>query len=303
LAANTVRLVLSSIVALLSSGCSLNRVAVNVIGDALAGGGGVYTSDDDPELIRESLPFGLKTFESLLEVSPKHEGLLLAAARGFTAYAFLIQDEADRLDENDLRRAQQLRARARKLYVRGRDYALRGLDARHAGLAAELRKDRAAALAKTTKEDVPFLYCAGASWAGAVSVAKTDPDLIIDLPLAGALVERVLALDEHYDLGAAHEFFVSYEASRPGGSSAKAREHYRKALEFSGGRRASLHLALAETVTIKEQKLAEFRALIAAALSVDPEKAPELRLVNTISQRRATWLGSRIPDLFLEVNP
>lgn len=303
LTANTVRLVLSGIVALLSSGCSLNRVAVNVIGDALAGGGGVYTSDDDPELIRESLPFGLKTFESLLEVSPKHEGLLLAAARGFTAYAFLIQDEADRLDENDLRRAQQLRARARKLYVRGRDYALRGLDARHAGLAAELKKDRAAALAKTTKEDVPFLYWAGVSWAGAVSAAKTDLDLIIDLPLAGALVERVLALDENYDLGAAHEFFVSYEASRPGGSSAKAREHYRKALEFSGGRRASLHLALAETVTIKEQNLAEFRALIAAALSVDPEKAPELRLVNTISRRRATWLGSRIPDLFLEVNP
>ncbi|MBI2229224.1 MAG: hypothetical protein HYU46_09005 [Deltaproteobacteria bacterium] len=74
---------LYAVFALLLSGCSLNRVAVNVIGDALAGGGGVYASDDDPDLVREALPFGLKTFESLLAVSPDHRGLLLAASRGF----------------------------------------------------------------------------------------------------------------------------------------------------------------------------------------------------------------------------
>jgi hypothetical protein len=46
---------LCGIVTLLLSGCSLHQVAVNVIGDALAGGG-VYASDDDPELNREALP-------------------------------------------------------------------------------------------------------------------------------------------------------------------------------------------------------------------------------------------------------
>ncbi len=282
------------------SGCSIRQTAVNAIGNALAGGGGVYASDDDPELIRDALPFGLKTFESLLEVSPEHQGLLLAAGRGFAAYAYLIQDEADRLDEIDLRRAQQLRARARKLYVRGRDYALRGLEARHPGFTAAIKKDRVAALAQTTGEDAALLYWTGAAWAGAVSVAKNDPDLLIDLPLAGALVERVLALDEKYDLGAAHEFFVSYEASRPGGSLAQAREHYRRALEISGGQRASVHLVLAENVTVREQNPEEFRALIAAALAIDPEKSPQLRLVNAIARRRAAWLESRTNFLFLE---
>jgi hypothetical protein len=37
--------------------CSLKQTAVNVLGNALAGGGCVYTSDDDPELIREAIPF------------------------------------------------------------------------------------------------------------------------------------------------------------------------------------------------------------------------------------------------------
>jgi len=284
-------------------GCSIRQSAVNLLGDALSSGGGAYASDDDPELIGEALPFGLKMFESLLEVSPDHRGLLLAASRGFTAYAFLIQDRADRLDATDLAEAQRFRARARRLYLRGRDYALRGLAVAHPSFFAEMRKNQGVALAATTKDDVPFLYWAGASWAGAVSAAKSDPDLLIDLPLAGALVDRVLALDENYDAGAAHEFFVSYEASRPGGSTAKARAHYRKVLDISGGQRTSVYLALAENVAIREQNLAEFKKLIAAVLTIDPDNHPQFRLVNTVARRRAVWLESRAYDLFLEFEP
>ncbi len=280
--------------------CSVKRMAVDVIGDALAGGGGVWLSDEDPELIGEAIPFALKTYESLLAVSPGHQGLLFAAANGFTAYAYLLQNRADRLDGADLERARELRARASRLYRRGRDYALRGLDVAHAGFSDRIRRDTTAALAATTEDDVPFLYWAGAAWAGALSAAKDDLDLIAELPIAGALVGRALELDETYRSGAAHEFFISYEGGRPGGSAERAREHYRRALELSDGVRASVHLALAETVAVPEQNLAEFRSLIAAALAVDPERAPEIRLVNTIAGRRARWLESRIPELFVD---
>jgi predicted anti-sigma-YlaC factor YlaD len=272
---------------------------VNVLGDALSGGGGVYVSDDDPELIREAIPFGLKTYESLLAVSPEHRGLLLAASSGFTAYAYLIQNDADRLDATDLSRAREVRARAHKLYLRGRGYALRGLDVAHAGFTARLSSERDAVLAMTTKDDVPFLYWAGVSWAAALTAAKDDLGLIAELPIAGALVARVLELEETFELGAAHEFLIAYEGSRPGGSVRIAREHYRRALEISGGQRGSVYLALAEAVTIREQDLAEFRTLLAAALAVDPDAAPNLRLANTIARRRARWLETRIPDVFL----
>jgi len=295
-------LLLVGVAALLLAACSIKRTAVNIVGNALAGSGGVYTSDDDPELIREAIPFGLKTYESLLEVSPEHEGLLLASASGFTAYAYILQDDADRLDATDLSQARKLRARVRKLYLRGRDYALRGLEVEHPHFTAILKTDRSSALAMTTEDDVSFLYWAGASWAGALSAAKDDLDLIAELPTAGALVGRVLELDETYDLGAAHEFFISYEGSRPGGSAQRAREHYRHALEISQGQRASVHVALAEAVSIREQNLTEFKALTAAALSVDPDKVPQLRLANIIARRRARWLQLHIPDLFLEAD-
>ncbi len=284
--------------------CSIKQTAVDLIGDAITGGkANVYMTDDDPDLVLAAIPFGLKTYEGMLEASPEHRGLLLATAQGFTAYAFLLQRRADRIDGDDLGGARKLRARARKLYLRGRDYALRGLETAHDEFTAKLKKDPRSALAATVKDDVPFLYWAGVSWAGALSAAMDDLDLVAEMPLAGMLVARVLVLDEAYDRGAPHEFFVSFESARPGGSAKKVRAHYRRGLELSRGQRASVHLAFAEAVALPTQDLPEFRRLIAKTLAVDPDHAPDLRLVNTIARHRALWLQSRIPDLFLDAEP
>lgn len=284
----------------LVAGCSIKQVAIDLIADGIAGGGDVFASDDDPDLVLEAIPFGLKTYEMMLEASPSNRGLLLATARGYTAYAYLLQDVAERIEESNLPRSRELRARARKLYLRGRDYALRGLEIVHPEFQLRLRADASIALAATRRDDVGFLYWAGAAWAGALSAAKDDAGLIGDLLLCGRLVQRVVELDETYELGAAHEFLVSYEASRPGGSVRQARRHFQRAIELSGGVKASTFVALAEVVAVREQDLAEFRALLAAARAIDSRRQSTLRLVNAIAQRRAAWLEQRIPDLFVE---
>ena len=85
--ASSLRLLIAVFAVGAASGCSIQRFAVNKVGDALAGGGGTYAADDDPELVRAAIPFSLKLIESLLESSPRHEGLLLTAASGFTQYS------------------------------------------------------------------------------------------------------------------------------------------------------------------------------------------------------------------------
>lgn len=286
--------------AMLASGCSIKKVAVNSIGNALSDGGGVWMSDNDPELVKEAIPFGLKMNESLLEVSPDHRGLLQATAQGFAAYAFLLKEEADRGAEDDLPKARELRARSSRLFLRGRDYALHGLEARYPGFTDGLKTDLAAALAATDSGDAGLLYWAGASWAGALSTAKDNLVLVQELPIVGALVGRVLELDDTYGRGSAHEFFVSYEAGRPGGSREAARTHYRRALELSEGERASVYLALAESVSVADQDVGEFRSMLARARAIDPEATPKNRLLNTIAQERADWLETQISELFLE---
>src|SRR3989449_11697582 len=95
------------------SGCSMKKVAINKLGNALANSGTTFASDDDPELIQSAVPFSLKLMESLLAESPRHRGLLLASSSGFTQYAYaFLQQEADEVVDRDLTQASALRDRA-----------------------------------------------------------------------------------------------------------------------------------------------------------------------------------------------
>src|SRR6516225_370801 len=159
---NTVRgyrwLTVAATCALLLSGCSIKKLAVNKIGNALANSGTTFSGDDDPDLIGDALPFSLKLMESLLAESPKHRGLLFAASSGFTQYAYVyVQQSAEQLETQDLSKSQDLRARARRLYLRGRDYGLRGLEVKHPAFARLLRENPEAAVRSITgKSEVPL---------------------------------------------------------------------------------------------------------------------------------------------------
>jgi predicted anti-sigma-YlaC factor YlaD len=292
--------------ALVFAGCSsLQRAAVNKAGDALAGGSSVYASDDDPELVWQAVPFGLKTIESLLAQSPRHQGLLLAAASGFTEYAYgALQQEADFVEAKDLARATELRNRARKLYLRALGYGFRGLEVQLPDLRRHLQADPdpAHALAATTKAQVPLLYWTGAAWGAAIAISKDDPELTADQSRAAALIQRGLALDEGFEAGAGHDFMIAYEGGRAsvGGSIEEARRHLRRALELSHGHRAAPLVSFAEAVSVARQDKAEFKQLLGQALAVDVDAAPDFRLANLLAQRRARWLLGRIDDLFVE---
>jgi predicted anti-sigma-YlaC factor YlaD len=286
------------------AGCSIRRFAINKLGDALAEPGTAYASDDDPDLIRDATPFALKLIESLLEQSPKHAGLLLAAAGGFTQYAWAyVQQDADETEDRDLNAAAALRLRARRLYLRACRYGVRGLEGEHPGFGPLLGSDPAGAARVAEKKDVPLLYWTAASLAAAISLSKDDPDRIADLPAVGALLARASQLDPDYDRGALHGLMISWEGGRSdamGGSLQRARSHFQRAMELSQGRRASPLVTLAENVSVRNQDRREFESLLGRALEVDPDAAPEWRLENLLMQRRARWLLSRAELLFAE---
>ena len=289
--------------ALVLPGCSVRSLAVNKIGDALAETGSNFASDEDPELVGEAIPFGLKTMEGLLESSPKHEGLLLAACSGFVQYAYgWVQMEGDIIEAKDLARATELRERARKLYLRARGYGLRGLEVDFPGLREALARDPKTALARTQMEHVPLLYWTAMAWGGAMSLKVNDSEVSADQPIVEALARRALELDEGWGLGSIHEFFVSWESARStiGGSVEKARDHYERALVFSKGRRAFPYLTYAESVSVAKQDKAQFQELLGKALAIDVSQPDDQRLANLLAQKRARWQLGRLDELFIE---
>lgn len=287
-----------------NSGCSVRRYAINQVADALANSATTFASDDDPDLIRDALPFSLKLVESLLAENPRHRGLLLAASNGFTQYSYaFVQQDADEMETRNLATANALRARARRLYLRARNYGLRGLEVTHRDLGKMLRENPRNAVAVTKLGDVPFLYWTAASWGAAISLSKDNPELVADLPAVEALIDRALELDEDFDDGSIHGFLITYEMSRPGGTGdpvERSKKHFDRALQLSGGLLASPLVSLAEAVSVSRQDRTEFESLLQRALAIDVDAKPQWRLANLVMQRRARWLLSRADDLFME---
>jgi len=292
--------------ALALAGCSVKRLAVRSAANALAGGSDIYASDDDPELVRAALPFGLKTIEALLAQDPQNPKLLLAAASGFTQYSYaFVQQDADFIESSDLARATELRSRARRLYLRAAGYGWRGLEVDFPGLRARLQHDPGAAeqaLAGLKKEHVPLLYWTASASAAAIALAKDDAELSADLASVEAMMRRALALDETYGMGAIHDFFLAYEGSRAsvGGSVQRAREHFARSMAIAQNQRIAPLVSLAETVAVAAQDRAEFERLLHQALALDADAVPGQRLANLISQRRARWLLTRSDELFIQ---
>jgi predicted anti-sigma-YlaC factor YlaD len=288
---------------LLLGGCSIRKIAIKKLGDALAESGETFASDNDPELVKDALPFTLKLIESLLDESPRHRALLLAACSDFTQYAYaFVKEEADEMEPKSFARATEMRARARNLFLRARDYGVRGLETTHPGFRAALAKDPQTAVKEAKSADVPLLYWTAASWGLAITLSKNEPDLIADQPVVEALVDRALALNEAFDQGAIHSFLISYEPARQGAEGdplERARKHFDRAMQLSGGYQAGPLVSLAESVSIARQDRSEFQSLLNRALAVDVNAEPQYRLANLVMQRRARWLLSRIDDLFL----
>lgn len=291
-----------------TASCSIKRMAVNKIGNALASGGSTYETDDDPDLVGDALPFGLKLIESLLAESPKHRGLLLAAASGFTEYSYaFVKQRADETAAESLERSNALRTRARRLYLRAHAYGLRSLELRYPGIGTTLASQPANALARARKQDVPLLYWTAASLGLAISTSKDDPEMIAQLPVVDAMIHRVTELDESWGQGSVPEFLISIEGTRSGTKPAekqeKMRRYFEHALDLSKGARAGLYLSYAENASVPAQDRTQFESLLHLALDIDPDRRPEGRLANLVAQRRARWLLGRIDELFLDPAP
>ena len=301
------RLALLAALALPAAGCG--GLASKVAARALTSGGGdAYGSDDDPELVRDAVPFGLKTMEGVLEAQPRDEQLLQALASGFTQYGYaFVAADADAADlGGKLAEARAQRERARHLFLRARDYGLRALDERLDGLGRKLRQARdparVIAEAEPEKADVPYLYWTASAWALAIANGKGDMALVAELPVPVAMMEAALRLDEGWGEGAIHEFFLAYLGTRSaaeGGGPEKVRAHRDRALALSMNKKLGPRVSYAEGYLVQAQDRAAFEATLKEVLEADPNQAPRLRLANVLAQRRARLLLDHVDDLFL----
>jgi len=310
----TKSVILSGLLCLvLSVSCSINKMAINAVSDAISGTGSsdVFTGDPDPELVGDALPFAIKMYEALLSQNPKHQGLLLTTGSLFVMYAnAFVQGPAEMLDPIDYyqERLESLE-RAKKLYLRGTEILYSALNYRYSGFSAATVQEGTLAplLKKCKKDDVSLLYWTAAGSFAAYSIDVFDFNLGYNIPEWGAMMARAYELDPDYNNGAIDEFYILYYASLPenmGGDKDKAEIHFQRALEKSGGLSAGAYVSYAKAVcaNAQNQDYDAFVENLEKALDIDPDQDKSNRLVNTISQRKAKHMLDNAYDYFQSFN-
>ena len=267
----------------------------------------LVTSHDDPDTIEGAIPSTLMLYESFLESLPTHEPLLTTTCATYAQYAFgFVAAKGEALQWDDFDRSKEINERALRLATRGRGFCWRGLEVRFKGITPALRTNPSAILRRARRQHVPLLYWSAASLGAAISAGGlAHPELLNDWPTVRALAERALELDETWNHGALHELMITVEGQSEamGGSDARARTHFARAVEIQKGLSPGPYVALAMGTVKARQGKAEFEKLMRAALAIDPEQNPTQRLVVLITQRRAKVLLAHIDDMFVNLRP
>ena len=278
------------LILLLSTGCSVQRMAIRSLGGVLDNSMEALYEEKDLELAEKAIASDLKLLEGLIKSDPGNDKLLLLAAQGFTSYALgFVEDESPE--------------RARDLYLRGRNYGLRILKQRENFERAIQGSIEALEnmMGEFDEEDVPALFWTANSWGNWINLSFTNTQALADLPRVQLLMERVIELDESYFYGGAHLFFGSNYAARPamlGGDIEKSRSHFERCFEFAGEKFLLPYYYYARYYATRQFDESLFENTLVKILDAPNDILPEQNLPNAIAKNKAAGLLKKKSDLF-----
>lgn len=290
----------------LASACSLKKMTVDQTAVVMQDASAAYEYENDLELAAAAIPGTLKTVEGFLQASPEQRILLRILAENYMSYAFgFLEDEAEALQDDNPERAEVLRNRALNLHLRARGFGLRLLALDNPELAAtltagEMPSDEA--LARVRPEEIEGLFWTANAWAAAINVGKSDPQLVAQLSIPKALMQRCATFDESYFWAGPHMALGAMEAALPralGGQPEVASRHFERAIALTGGKHLMTKVLYARAVGIQSGDRALFEKTLQEVLAADPDAEPRLGLANRLAQRRARRYLDTIDDLFI----
>jgi hypothetical protein len=131
-------------------------------------------------------------------------------------------------------------------------------------------------------------------------VSRTDPSMILNLPMARAFVDRAVALDETYFHYAGLIFQGVLEctfAEAMGGHPEHGRELFERALAGTERHFFTVQLNYARSYAVNTGNRALFISLLREIIDGgDPDES--VRLANRLARRRAIRLLARVDELF-----
>ncbi|MEO8223665.1 MAG: TRAP transporter TatT component family protein [Gammaproteobacteria bacterium] len=276
---------LLSCAALLGGCSSLASSAAGELADNLSV---AIQNQDDPELVRESLPAYLLLLDSLAADPKASSRTLGAAARLYAAYAVVFVADP---------------GRAATLASRARSYGARAACEASpvtCGLERLPFAEVDPQLAQVKPAHASALFSAAIGSLAYVRTHSDDWQALADLPRIEAILKRLLVIGEPADAGSVNTYLGILNTLRPpalGGNPELGRAYFDKAIELTGGRDLSILVEYARSYArlVYDRELHD--SLLNRVLAANPQQ-PGYTLLNTLAQKQATGLLASADDYF-----
>lgn len=270
----------------LSGGCA--SIAGSAAGDLANELSGAILDQDDPELVRESLPAYLLLLDALARSPDASPRVLDAAARLNAAFAVVFLTDPDR---------------AALTAERARSYGARAICAanrRLCGLEALGFQGFEAALSEVRTQDAAALFGYATGSLAYLRTHGDDWQALAGLPKIEAALQRLLGLGAGADAATVNTYLGILNTLRPpalGGKPEQGRAYFEQAIALTGGRDLSVLVEFARSYgrLVHDRELHD--ELLNRALAADP-RVPGFTLFNRLAQQEATGLLASANDYF-----
>ncbi|MDF2444811.1 MAG: hypothetical protein K0S46_47 [Moraxellaceae bacterium] len=275
---------LTVLAALLLGGCG--SMATRFAGNL----SGAMMDNDDPAVVEAGSASYLLLLDALVRQEPDSASFRQAAAGLNAAYAgAFVKDpaRAARLSEKALGYAAEAACLEYEELCGVRTMAVADLQSRLAEL-------------DDAEDDVPLLYTLGSTWAGWIQTHSEDFNAVADLPRVEAIMQRVLALDETYQGGAAHLYMAVIATAIPpalGGRPALGTTHFERAIALSEGHNLMAKVYYAKNIARPAYDRELHDRLLAEVTAADPHW-PGWTLSNRLAQQEAESLLKSADEYF-----
>ena len=246
-------------------------------------------NQDDPELVRDSLPAYLLVLDSLA-ASPEATGDVLGAAtRLYAAYAVVFVTDPDR---------------SANLAAHARDYGVRALCADNRRYSCDIDKlpyaDLEQQLGKAGSGDASVLFAYAIGSLAYIRTHGEDWQALAELPRVEIVLNRLLVISPDRDAAQVNTFLGVLNTLRPaalGGHPERGQMYFERAMELTDRRNLSVLVDYAQGYArlVYDRELHD--QLLNEVLQADPRQ-PGYTLFNILAQRQAAALLASADDYF-----
>jgi hypothetical protein len=293
---------------MVSLGGCIKSLAADTTADFLTDAAPAVRGYFDYETAGYAAANALLQLEGLHSVTPEHDGLTLAMAQGYIAYAFgwVMDKHEDALLLGKYEEADRQQARAYVMYTRARQLLLKLMRKRDPGIDEALSgdPDQLRVYLRThypdPKDDSELVFWCAIAWGSELTNAPSLLDTVVDLPFVKVLAQHSIELDERYENAGALALLGGIESSLPeqaGGDWKKGKAYFERALKLSGRRNHLHHINYARIYAINAQDRQLFVSLLREVIEAG-DQGNDVRMSNKVARRRAERNLAHVDELF-----